>query len=180
MKIRFLSFSCLAFCALAACAVPQPAPRQTNVPLSRPVVPPPPVISSAPQSSSWIDWPIAPGYWVYRQDDRGSIALFGPANADATMTLRCDRGRQRLYLARASSMAAATMTIRTSATLKSFAAVPAGGNPPYLATEIMPTDRILDAIASTRGRIAIEINGMPAIAVPIWSEVPRVIEDCRV
>jgi hypothetical protein len=95
------------------------------------------------------------------------------------MTLRCDRGRQRLYLARAASVAAGTMTIRTSATLKSFAAVPAGGNPPYLATEIMPTDRILDAIASTRGRIAIETNGMPSIAIPIWSEVPRVIEDCR-
>jgi hypothetical protein len=179
MNLRFLPFIAIACCALSACAVPEPAPRQPQQPPVRPVVTPPPAPAQPPQSGAWIDWPIAPGFWVYRQDDRGSIALFGAANADATITLRCDRGRQKLYLARAGNGAAATMTIRSSQTLKSFNAVPTGGNPSYLATEIAPNDRILDAVAATRGRIAIEVQGMPPIAIPIWSEVPRVIEDCR-
>ena len=178
MKMRF-SLLMLASCAaLSACAGPEPLPRETNLPPARPVVVPPPIVQTS-LAKDWIDWPIAPGFWVYRQDDRGSIALFGPSNSDAVVTLRCDRSRQRLYLARAGSGSAGTMTIRSSSTLKSFTAVPTGGNPAYVATEIMPNDRILDAMSSTRGRIALETNGMASIAVPIWSEVPRVIEDCR-
>lgn len=181
MNARFLPLIAIMLAGFSACAVPAPAPRQPTQPPSRPVVitPPTPIVAPPPQSAAWIDWPIAPGFWVYRQDDRGSIALFGPANSDATVTLRCDRGRQRVYLARSGNGGTGTITIRTSSTLKSLAAAPTGGNPSYLATEILPNDRILDAITSTRGRIAIEATGMPAIAIPIWSEVPRVIEDCR-
>jgi hypothetical protein len=179
MNTRFLPLIGIICCGLSACAVPEPAPRQPQQPPVRPIIKQPPLPAQPPQSSAWIDWPIAPGFWVYRQDDRGSIALFGAANADATVTLRCDRGRQKLYLARAGNGLAGTMTVRSSLTLKALPAVPTGGNPPYLATEIAPNDRILDAISTTRGRIAIEIQGMPSIAIPIWSEVPRVIEDCR-
>jgi hypothetical protein len=176
--MRFLSLMLATATLLSGCTGPEPAPRQPSLPPVRPVVAPPPVVQ-APPAKDWIDWPIAPGFWVYRQDARGSIALFGPANSDATVTLRCDKQRQRIYLARAGTGASGTMTIRSSLTLKSFNAVSTGGTPPYIATEIMPTDRILDAISSTRGRIALETTDMASIAVPIWSEVPRVIEDCR-
>ncbi len=181
MANRFFILITATLALLSGCAGPEPAPNQrgeVNLPPVRPVVVPPPV-TQAPQAKDWIDWPIAPGFWIYRQDARGSIALFGPANSDATITLRCDRQRQRIYLARAGNGAAGSMTIRSSSTLKTFTAVPTGGNPAYLATEILPSDRILDAMSSTRGRIALETNGMNSIAVPIWSEVPRVIEDCR-
>jgi hypothetical protein len=179
MKTRFLPLIGVLCCGLSACAIPDPAPPQPQQPPVRPVVTQTTLPTQPAQSGAWIDWPITPGFWVYRQDDRGSIALFGAANADAVVTLRCDRGRQKLYLARAGNASAATMTVRSSLTLKAMAAVPTGGNPPYLATEIAPNDRILDAISATRGRIAIEIPGTPSIAIPIWSEVPRVIQDCR-
>lgn len=181
MILRFFILISGILALLAGCVGPAPTPQQrgeTNLPPVRSVNVPPPVVQP-PQAKDWIDWPIAPGFWIYRQDARGSIALFGPPNSDATITFRCDRQRQRIYLARAGNGAAGSMTIRTSSTLKTFTAVPTGGNPAYVATEIMPSDRILDAMSSTRGRIALENNGMTSIAVPIWSEVPRVIEDCR-
>ena len=41
-------------------------------------------------------------------------------------------------------------------------------------------DPLLDAIASSRGRIGFSTSGAPALVVPPWAEVARVIEDCRV
>lgn len=71
------------------------------------------------------------------------------------------------------------MVLRTSSAMKEFAASPTGGAIPYLATEIMPTDPILDAAALSRGRIAIETDGQQPLAIPSWAEITRVTEDCR-
>jgi len=38
---------------------------------------------------------------------------------------------------------------------------------------------VLDQIAYSRGRFAIEIAGLEPLIVPAWPEVGRVIEDCR-
>ena len=38
---------------------------------------------------------------------------------------------------------------------------------------------LLDAMAITRGRFAVEVEGEPGLYVPAWAEVTRVIEDCR-
>ncbi len=175
MKTRFPIFAVLTM--LAACSAPvvEPAPQK---PAATPVTLPAPFAPIRP-AGEWIDWPITPGDWVYRQDDRGSIALFGPAGSDAIVTVRCDRQRQRLYLSRAGNGTDAVMLVRASSMRKEYRAGNTGANPPYLATEIMPNDPMLDAIASTRGRIAIEVSGQAAIAIPLWSEFPRVIEDCR-
>jgi hypothetical protein len=42
-----------------------------------------------------------------------------------------------------------------------------------------PGETILDAIAYSRGRFAIEVNGIRPMAIPNWAEIGRVIEDCR-
>ncbi len=141
------------------------------------VVTPPP--SPAQPAGDWTDWPLAAGDWVYRQDERGSIALFGQPNTDAVVTLRCDRTRQRIYLARAGS-GAGNIVIRSSSTLKEFAGSPTGGALSYVAAEIMPRDPILDAMIYSRGRIAIEVSGQTPLAIPSWAEIGRVVEDCRV
>ena len=174
MRIKPLLLASLT--ALAACSSPPPPPVR-QAPPPKPVVaaPPPP---SQP-TGDWTDWPLAAGAWVYRQDERGSIALFGPLNADALVTLRCDRTRQRIYLARAGS-GAGRIVIRSSSTLKEFAGSQTGGAVPYIATEIMPRDPILDAMIFSRGRIAVEVGGQTPLAIPSWAEIVRVIEDCRV
>jgi len=38
---------------------------------------------------------------------------------------------------------------------------------------------LLDAMALARGRFAVEVAGYPALYLPNWAEVARVVEDCR-
>jgi hypothetical protein len=130
-------------------------------------------------SGDWADWPLANGEWVYRRDERGSLGLFGVTGQDAAVTLRCDVQRRRIYLARAGSGPGGQIAVRTSSTVKEFAASPTGGLPAYLASEIMPADPILDAMAFSRGRIAIEATGQQPVAIPSWAEITRIVEDCR-
>jgi hypothetical protein len=156
MRIRFLLLVTLSL--LAACSSPPPPAQPVG---------------------EWTDWPLAAGDWVYRQDERGSIALFGQPNADAVVTLRCDKARQRIYLARAGS-GSGSIVIRSSSTMKQFAGSPTGGALPFIATEILPRDPILDAMIFSRGRIALEVTGQMPLAMPSWAEIGRVVEDCRV
>ena len=49
-----------------------------------------------------------------------------------------------------------------------------------LSIEIGADDSLLDAIASSRGRIGFSSTGLQALVVPPWAVVARTIEDCRV
>lgn len=169
--------------AVSSCSAPEPEAAPVAPP-AKPVV----VAPTSPQlqqpKGDWIDWPLTSGDWVYRRDERGSIALFGSPNGDALVTLRCDTARGRIYLSRAGVLngygnGSGTMTIRSSSTLKQFPATSTGGNPPYVAVEIMPSDPILDAMIYSRGRIALETQPQLSIAIPNWAEIGRVVEDCR-
>jgi hypothetical protein len=173
---------CLIAFAFASCVAPpqdrtppiqQPAPRPIDTPAPAPAKP----VAAQPQGH-WTDWPMVPGSWVYRNDDRGSVALYGAQGGDAIVTLRCDKGRGRIYLSRAGNVSG-TLTVRTSSTSKAVTAQSTGGNPPYAAVEMIPTDPLLDAMAYSRGRIALELAGAQNIAIPIWSEIGRITEDCR-
>lgn len=163
--------------ALGACAAPPPPPAPQPVPAAKPVV----VVPVQPQRSigDWIDWPLTPGDWVYRRDERGSIGLFGVAGKNAAVTLRCDLQRRRIYLGREGAGTGGKMVIRSSSAMKEFAASPTGGATAYLASEILPSDPILDAMAYSRGRIAIEADGQQPIAIPSWAEITKIVEDCR-
>jgi hypothetical protein len=181
MQKRFYTLSI--FIMLAACSSPSAPPPS---PSPRPVARPAPVTSTttAPVQAvqgNWTDWPISAGNWIYRTDNRGSIALYGQPGLDALLTLRCDTARGRIYLSRSDErgVGAGTITIRSSSALKKFAGAPTGGTPAYTAIEIMPFDGILDAMAFSRGRIAIEADGQQSVAIPVWSEIGRVVEDCR-
>jgi hypothetical protein len=176
--MRLNHFILLPLLALAACVPSKPEP----VPQPKPQPVPPPVVV-APQpvrpAGDWIDWPLQPGTWAYRADARGSLALFGPAGANATLTMRCDKARGRIYLSVNGTGHSGTFLVRTSSTMKAFEPVQASNEPPYVAAEIMPRDAILDAIAYSRGRFAIEVGGLRPLAVPNWNEISRVVEDCR-
>ena len=145
-------------------------------------MPPPVAAQPAPTprlSADWNDWPFAVGDWVYQRDDRGSIALFGPAGQNAVVSLRCDLQNRRIYVSREATAPGQRIVIRTSSSTKEFAAKPNGGTPAYLAAEIMPMDAILDAMAFSRGRILLETGGHSPIILPAWAEIARVVEDCR-
>lgn len=175
----FASLTLPALLALGACSTPAvvpPAPAPVPVPAPSPTPTPAP----PPLSADWRDWPLTPGTWVYRQDARGSIALFGQAGGEADLTLRCDRGRSRIYLSRRGEGAAATaFDIRTTSLVRRVAALPTGGAPAYLAAELGVRDPLLDAMGFSRGRFVVETQGLPTLVVPAWAETLRVVEDCR-
>ncbi|MDO7844035.1 hypothetical protein [Sphingomonas immobilis] len=179
--MRRLSLIAVALATLLASCMdsappPRPAPRPQPRPEPAPLPPAPPPPAAG---SDWRDWPLTPGDWVYRQDGRGSIALFGIPGADAVLTLRCDLGARTIYLSRSGAGGASAATLRTSTTARTLALTPTGGTPPYLATAIGPRDPILEAMGFSRGRFVIEQAGYPTLVIPAWAEIERVTEDCR-
>jgi hypothetical protein len=151
---------------------PAPAPTAKPVPVPPPLPPPAPVLGV-----DWNDWPFSAGDWNYRRDERGSIALFGAPGADAALTLRCDLGRRALYLSVRGPGSAAT--IRTTTLTRSSPLQPTGGDAGYVASQLAPSDPLLDAIVFSRGRFVVESAGQPPLVVRPFGEIGRVIEDCR-
>jgi hypothetical protein len=159
---------------LAGCVAPsQPAPRPAPpvaVPTIAPPAPPP------PKSADWRDWPLTPGNWSYRPDERGSVALFGVPGQEAGLSLRCDRTRSRIAFSRPGLAAGVALTVRTTSLVRSLTVMTGAG---YPAAELGARDALLDAMGYSRGRLLIEGAGLPTLVVPAWAEILRVAEDCR-
>jgi hypothetical protein len=123
-----------------------------------------------------MDAPITPGDWSYA----AGIARFGEPGSEPRLTMRCDRAAGTVEIWRAGSATAALpMTVRTETMERSVDAVPVPGAQPAIVARIPARDPLLDAMAFSKGRFAIEIGGLPTLYVPSWPEVTRVIEDCR-
>jgi hypothetical protein len=56
---------------------------------------------------------------------------------------------------------------------------PAAAQGAQLVATRAASDAVLDQIAYSRGKIALEATGRPALILPAWAELSRVIEDCR-
>jgi hypothetical protein len=154
------------------------APDQAQRPAPRQVPPraaPAPAPASAPAPLEWQYRPATPGNWTYRQEGQGSAALFTSPAAGPLLTLRCDPAAGRISLLRAGAGQAA-MTLRTS-----YGAVnwPAAASPSGTIATRAASDAALDQIAYSRGRFAVEVQGLDTLIIPAWAEVGRVIEDCR-
>ena len=140
---------------------------------------------AAPTSESsyrgdWRDWPLTPGDWVYRQDARGSIALFGARGEDALLTIRCDRIAGQVFLSRKGAAPGnAPMTVRTSSMLRPVSTQPTDGSLAYMAASLSGRNPLLDALGFSRGRFVIEQATLPILVIPAWAEILRVAEDCR-
>lgn len=159
-----------------SCAPTTPRPGGQRTPLPAPAAPPPAALP--PRAADWRDRPVTPGTWTYRRDERGSAATFGPTDADAVAVLRCDLPNRRLFLSRLGD-AVGPFTVRTSSATRQLPTGATGGAPPYAAAMLPAGDPLFDAIAFSRGRFALEQAGMPPLALPVWAEIGRVIEDCR-
>lgn len=151
---------------------PQPAPAP-----QQPALPPP-----APPAavSNWLDAPQTPGDWSYRAAQGGGMALFGNPQTGALLTMRCNRAAGMVEIGRAGRATnQVTMQIRTETAERTLAAGPAQGNTPAIIAQVVAGDSLLDAMAFSRGRFAIDVPGTAPIYVPAWPEVTRVVEDCR-
>ena len=178
--MRFTLPSVLSVAALAVLAscvgapaqrAPAPVPTPRPTPVARPAPPPPP-------PADWQDRPNTAGDWRYQVDGAGSVALFGADAQSSLFIIRCDRATRRIALLRPGP-AQAAMTVRTSYGAVNWpASAPAGT---IAATQAIraASDATLDQIAYSRGRFAVEVQGLEMLVLPSWAEVSRVVEDCR-
>ncbi|MBV1688363.1 hypothetical protein KRR38_11920 [Novosphingobium sp. G106] len=149
--------------------IPPPTPVPTPTP--RPAPPPPP--PSRPATQGWQDVPITPGDWTWGIEGGQSVARF----AGGTLVLRCDRAASTITLQRSGSAAGIEpLTVTTTSGVRTLSATPQAG---ALAVALPARDPLLDAIAFSRGRFAVETPGLEPLYVPSWPEVSRVSEDCR-
>lgn len=180
MTTKHLLAALLLTGTLAACVPPAPQPTPSPPPAPPPApapapVPAPPPVAAAPSAGNWLDEPQTPGDWAYR----GGVASFGEPASEPRLILRCDRGAGVVTIERPGTAAAQAITIRTETAERSVAAAPSAGPPPAMAARVPARDPLLDAMAFSRGRFAVETPGLPNIYVPAWPEVTRVVEDCR-
>ena len=105
-----------------------------------------------------------------------SIARF----AAGQLVLACDRAQRVVTLSRpATAPGPVIVTVQTSNLLRALTATPREGANPTVAVDIAASDPLLDAMAFSRGRFVVETAGLPTLVVPSWTEVSRVVEDCR-
>ncbi|MBC7987897.1 MAG: hypothetical protein H7X93_14690, partial [Sphingomonadaceae bacterium] len=128
----------------------------------------------------WRDRPLTPGNWVYRADARGSLALYGPANAEAAFVVRCELPARRIVFSRAGRLSdEGTMSFTTTAGARGYPAQNGAGDPPYVVAATGANDGWLDELAFTRGRFAVATPGQATLVLPSWPQMVRVFEDCR-
>ena len=135
-----------------------------------------------PAGADWRDVPLPAGAWNWAPRPGGGAARFGLAGQAPLAVLACDRaaGVVRLVLSAGAFPAkgphTALITASTSSGTANADVQPVDG----LATITLPaSSRLLDAMAFSRGRFRVAIDGSTAIILPNWSEVGRVVEDCR-
>lgn len=168
------AFSCTLALLASACAAPTVVPTAPPPPPPRPAPPPPPP-PPATSVKDWRDAPQTPGNWRYEP----GTAMFGPGNA-TLFAMACNRAAGTVSLIRTgTSSVGLPMTVATTTETRPLSAEPAPQGQPQLITTLAARDPLLDAMAFSRGRFSIEVNGLPTLYLPAWAEVGRVIEDCR-
>jgi hypothetical protein len=161
MKGWKYSAAAAAVLLLSACASnPVPAPAAERAPPVRRTAPP--VAAADPverAAEDWRDLPLAPGDWSY--DSGANEARYGD------FSLRCDSARRQVVVIRAG--ASGPLRLRTTYGERTL---PAGG-------ALAAADPVLDEMAFSRGRFAVDAAGMASLILPGWPEPARVVEDCR-
>jgi hypothetical protein len=160
-------------CAQKRAIAPAPTPTAAPLPLPAPL---PPV----PRVSDWRDAPATPGTWRWRMEGSRSVARYGPPSSESALVFSCNREAGAVTLLRpGSGEGQVPMTIQTATISRTLSAAAEPGPPPMIALTLSARDGLLDAMAFSRGRFAVETAGLPTLYVPSWTEVSRVIEDCR-
>ena len=122
---------------------------------------------------------VAPGSWGYQSTPGGSMARFVDTTGTARLVLQCTRATRRVTIAFTSTAPAASLSLWTSIASRNLPAR-FEANAMRVTAELPAYDALLDAIAFSRGRIAVTMPGGVPLVVPAWPEPARTIEDCRI
>jgi len=118
------------------------------------------------------------GNWNYATLQGGSEATFVNASAQPQLAITCTRGTRQITISKPATGAAPFILVWTSALTRNL---PSSYNPATarLSATVSAFDPVLDAMTFSRGRIGFSALNKPALVVPAWAEVGRVVEDCR-
>ena len=122
---------------------------------------------------------VAPGSWGYQSTPGGSMARFVDTTGTARLVLQCTRATRRVSVSLTSAAPAASLSLWTSIASRNLPAR-FEANAMRVTAELPAYDALLDAIAFSRGRIAVTMPGGVPLVVPAWPEAARTIEDCRI
>jgi hypothetical protein len=131
---------------------------------------PPAPVAAAPVAPA-IDWrvaEVAQGSWSWRSVPGGSEAVFQDYRGPQ-LTLRCSMAARTVSVARTGAISGAPLVVRTTSAERTL---PSSGT-------LLATDPLLDDIAFSRGRFAVEVAGAQRLIAPAWPEAARAVEDCR-
>ncbi len=166
---------------LSSCvAPPKPAPAPAPPPpIPRPVAVLPPPLPKPP--ADWRDAAQSPGEWRWSSASGRSTASFVTPGGNVVASLACNRAGAQVLLSRSGPGGEAHQPIAVTTTngTRPLLSEPLLSAPGWLTVELRPVDPILDAIAFSRGRFALEAAGQPPLYLPAWAELSRVVEDCR-
>ena len=160
----------------AAVSIAQTAMDGANAPIAAPII-------AEQDDESYLDAPQTPGDWVYDQERGESLALYQSTAPRPVFTIRCRAGV--VSLGRASSAgpsqesSSRLLSISTETVKASLDTYPVAGPEAILVADLDANDPLLDAMAITKGRFAVEVEGEETLYLPAWGEGSRVIEDCR-
>jgi hypothetical protein len=186
MKFSRVSLASLGVVLLSGCIPPAseapPAPMPTPTPAPAPVVTQaPPVVQQAPAvlapaQTNWIDAPQTAGDWRWRSAGGESFAEFSNPAGRVIAQFNCTADREMLVAVAHAGGGSSSLTVRTETVDRTLAAAAREG---WLETRLAARDPLLDAMAFSRGRFALEVPGAGALYLPAYPEITRVVEDCR-
>jgi hypothetical protein len=119
-----------------------------------------------------------PGTWSWSPAADGSEAAFISSGGIPQLWLHCSRASRVVSIARPTNAAVAFLSVWTTTQTR---ALPASFNPATRRStaQVSAYDPLLDALAFSRGRIAVAVGSTPPLVAPAWPEIARVVEDCR-
>lgn len=165
---------------LGACVPSATAPAPAPAPVARPAParPLPPPVVQAPVTTSWMDAGLTPGAWNYDDQNGGGMAVFSGGRGEPLFMLECDRetGPAVMLYVTGTGGSGTAGVIRTETATRTLPMTAIQGG--HQAT-LDPRDPLLDAMALSKGRFAVEATGRAPLILPSHAEVSRVIEDCR-
>jgi hypothetical protein len=171
------SAAVVALLALAGCipaTAPAPTPAPAPAPAPVPQDPVEPARPAPPVQGNWLDAPQTAGDWRWRRDGAESLAQFSAPDGRLLVQMACTAQRQVALTV--VGAAPGQLTIRTETASQSQTATSGGGG---ARSQFAARDPLLDAIAFSRGRFAIEAAGLAPLYLPSYPELTRVVEDCR-
>lgn len=173
LRLPLIAVTAATTAMLGACVPPPPVATPGPVATAPTPRPRPPAPAPAP-IANWRDAPATAGSWTYSGGSGGSSASFGGGH----FAVHCDPAARAVTLVRAATLrpGAATIAITTSTTSRSLNAT---STPRGLVATLPARDPLLDAMAFSNGRFMVQSQGYAPLYLPSWTEVSRVIEDCR-